>query len=213
MALRRHAGPVRAQRSALCIVRWDAAGLHGPAPPRRKRARRRGTAREARDTGRRNLRVVCFLMRRREGHAPRRLSARGSLSRHSANRAPRWFFLREEQSTNALARYSLAPPGRVARAAGGARGGRGKFKKPLRRDLFASHAASARFFACPQPQRHLRAGGVSTRKLEGARAYLTLWRMMTCESSRWRTSPSRARRTIRSQSRRCPASSDENVSG
>src|SRR6267378_7050150 len=55
-----------------------------------------------------------------------------------------------------------APPGRVARAAGGARVGRGKFKKPLRRDLFASHAARSRFFACPQPQPHLRAGGVSS---------------------------------------------------
>jgi len=40
--------------------------------------------------------------------------------------------------------------------------GRGKFKKPLHRELFVSHAASARFFACPQPQPHLRAGGVST---------------------------------------------------
>src|SRR6267143_3559251 len=29
-------------------------------------------------------------MRRREGHAPRRLSARVLLSRHSAHRAPRW---------------------------------------------------------------------------------------------------------------------------
>ena len=42
-----------------------------------KRARRRDTSRGARDTGRRGLRIVCFLMRRREGHAPRRLSARG----------------------------------------------------------------------------------------------------------------------------------------
>src|SRR6266446_8219071 len=63
--------------------------------------------------------------------------------------------------TNALARHSLAPPGLVARRAGGARVGRGKFKKPLRRELFAIHAASSRFFACPQPQPHLRAGGVS----------------------------------------------------
>src|SRR6266404_1246421 len=76
--------------------------------------------------------------------------------------------------TNALARHSLAPPGLVARRAGGARVGRGKFKKPLRRELFATHAASARFFACPQPQPHLRAGGVSTPQTGWAREYLTL---------------------------------------
>src|SRR6267378_250289 len=63
--------------------------------------------------------------------------------------------------TNDLARHSIAPPGRVARGAGGARVGRGQFKKPLDREMFASHAATARFFACPQPQPHLRAGGVS----------------------------------------------------
>src|SRR6266403_2520245 len=76
--------------------------------------------------------------------------------------------------TNALARHSLAPPGLVARRAGGARVGRGKFKKPLRRELFASHAACARFFACPQPQPHLRAGGVRTPQTRGLAAIAVL---------------------------------------
>jgi hypothetical protein len=52
--------------------------------------RRRITSREVRDTGRRIRRVVCFLMRRREGHSPRRLSARVSPRRHNAHRAPHW---------------------------------------------------------------------------------------------------------------------------
>ena len=64
-------------------------------------------------------------------------------------------------ATNDLARHSIAPPGRVARGAGGARVGRGKFKKPLRREMFTGHAGERAVFACPQPQPHLRAGGVS----------------------------------------------------
>jgi len=47
-------------------------------------------------------------MRRREGHSPRRLSARVPLSRHGAHRAPRWVGERWTSGTNALVRHALA---------------------------------------------------------------------------------------------------------
>src|SRR6266403_5193625 len=91
------------------------------------------------------------------------------------------------QATNALARHSLAPSGRVARRAGG-----------------------ARFFACPQPQPHLRAGGVSTPQTgrserlfdagadDDARVLLLLG---TTHAPRWRAAPAAAPRIPRRRGR------------
>src|SRR5882672_2483034 len=109
---------------------------------------------------------------------PRTPSAICARLPESARRTPRpaVVSLSEGRNTNhKRSRATLARTLRSRRAlnrrrAGGAR----QVQKPLRRELFESHAAGARFLHVRSPT--CAPAASARRKQEGARAYLTLWR-------------------------------------
>src|SRR5882724_13485318 len=99
----------------------------------------------------------------------------------------------------------------MSRVEPAARGwGEASSKKPLGRGLFASHAAGARFFACPQPQPHLRAGGVSAPQTGRSESLLdagaadderVLLSLGATHAPRWRAAPAAAPRIPRRRGR------------
>src|SRR6266403_6358914 len=122
--------------------------------------------------GRRILRVVCFLMRRREGHAPRRLSARGLPVRWSPPR-PAMVYWRKEHTAQTLSRDTRSHPQVGSRAEPAARGwGEASSKNRSAGSCLRVTRLARGFFACPQPQPHLRAGGVSTPQTGGSERLL-----------------------------------------